>query len=401
MQPIGQGQKRKNSSNTTSTLTKTAPHKRITKARDPSPSPATNYKSSARPNYTDMHTLNPNPNHIKSLLFPTKLIRGIIVSRPNRFIMMVENCQTGIVERCHCPVTGDIGYLDFNKGGIPCLLSEPIKAGQRSTAFTVEAISLNTDSGSTSSTAAAAAAKNKKMHKQTPLQWIGINQVKANSYVQHFLAQGCLFQTSSTSSAGESSTVQCSVTTRSKLLKSLDTTPANVSVPGAACGNPLVTSEVTIKTSRIDFCVNRDSTTPHYVEVKSPMHNMSSESHACFDPVKRQRGTRAMIGKGGDVGGSRLVKHMHALAELAEGSVGSVGGEAHGAKCSILLFFMHDAAAFVPPSEANLGAPMGTKLAEIRAAVKRMKTSGVTSWQLNVMIDEVGVHFKDHFELEL
>lgn len=486
---------------------------------------------------------------IKSFLFPTKLIRGTIISRPNRFIMMVQNHETGTVEKCHCPVTGDIGYLNFNKGGIPCLLSEPTKTKsgntttatqQRSTAFTVEAISLmdddycyyeNKDEGSSKSNSnsniknadvCTKTSRGRKLTKEaddatvkivatplassptSPMKWIGINQMKANAFVHHFLEQGCLFQPTvlaapavdnfnRSNSNSESNKNSCvTVTTRSKLLRSLgeggiaeastlDTTgttdtasksestkddkttvkamvkaTAKAAATAAASPHTAVCREVTIRDSRIDFCLHSKSSNnssnfdgnylqksqsqPHYIEVKTPMHNMGSEGHRHFDIAKHKRSLKAMTTAGSTVStsdndnttvdgknknksnsnskrnskhavttvndnndntdnltnDSRLVKHMHALATLAEGT--SMDDKA---QCSILLFFMHNAAPFVPPTETELAAPEGTTLAAIRSAVKRMKTSGVTSWQLNVEIDEIGVHYKDHFKLNL
>ncbi|NOZ81017.1 MAG: DNA/RNA nuclease SfsA [DPANN group archaeon] len=100
--------------------------------------------------------------------FAEPLEEGIILERPNRFIMMVQ--KGGKVHRCHCPSTGRIGNLVFRD--IPCLLSSARTEG-RSTAYTVEAISLD------------APEKKRK-------SWIGINQGKVNAYVEHFLRTGQL-----------------------------------------------------------------------------------------------------------------------------------------------------------------------------------------------------------------
>ncbi|MFH1402681.1 MAG: DNA/RNA nuclease SfsA [Candidatus Altiarchaeota archaeon] len=100
--------------------------------------------------------------------FDERLVEGIIKSRPNRFIMMVE--LDGSVVRCHCPSTGRIGGIVFED--IPCLLSRGLGEG-RKTAYTVEAISLDHASGLKKS-------------------WIGINQTRANDYVGHFMGEGDL-----------------------------------------------------------------------------------------------------------------------------------------------------------------------------------------------------------------
>jgi len=101
-------------------------------------------------------------------LFPEKLAEGVIKSRPNRFIMVVE--AEGRTMRCHCPSTGRIGSLRFKD--ISCLLSKSRDAG-RKTPYTVEAISLD-----------APDARRKR--------WIGINPVAANKYVEFFLTRGAL-----------------------------------------------------------------------------------------------------------------------------------------------------------------------------------------------------------------
>jgi len=93
-------------------------------------------------------------------LFSEKLIKGIIKSRPNRFIMMVE--INGKMEKCHCPSTGRIGRMDFYN--IPCLLSKS-NSSVRKTNYTVEAF---------------------YPESQNDLI-IGINQTKANSYINFFL----------------------------------------------------------------------------------------------------------------------------------------------------------------------------------------------------------------------
>jgi sugar fermentation stimulation protein A len=76
------------------------------------------------------------------------LVEGLIKSRPNRFIMFVE--EGGTTRECHCPSTGRIGDIEFRD--VPCLLSEAEGHGRR-TRCTVEAISLdppgrNTNPGS-------------------------------------------------------------------------------------------------------------------------------------------------------------------------------------------------------------------------------------------------------------
>jgi sugar fermentation stimulation protein A len=97
--------------------------------------------------------------------FPQKLRKGVIIARPNRFIILVK--AGGRTIRCHCPTTGRIGDLEL--AGLPCLYS---KAANRSrkTGYTVEAVSPG------------------------PVKdaWIGINQNAANRYIEHFIRIGAL-----------------------------------------------------------------------------------------------------------------------------------------------------------------------------------------------------------------
>jgi len=95
--------------------------------------------------------------------FDGELEEGVIVARPNRFVM--EIVINGKKEKAHCPVTGKIGHFVFKD--VPCLVS-PSDNPKRKTKFTVEAISPQRPS-----------AKRK--------QWIGINQGKSNNYVAFFL----------------------------------------------------------------------------------------------------------------------------------------------------------------------------------------------------------------------
>ena len=99
-------------------------------------------------------------------LFPQKLSVGLIVSRPNRFVMFVKINDE--VLRCHCPATGRLAGIDFGEESqISCLLS-PGHPG-RPTPYTVEAIRF---AGET--------------------EWNGINQGGVNRYVEYFLGQHLL-----------------------------------------------------------------------------------------------------------------------------------------------------------------------------------------------------------------
>jgi sugar fermentation stimulation protein A len=97
--------------------------------------------------------------------FRQPLKEATILTRPNRFIMMIE--AEGKTLKCHCPTTGRLGDLDL--AGLPCLYSTSTDAA-RKTGYTVEAISASPGTGS----------------------WIGINQTAANRYFEFFLRSGAL-----------------------------------------------------------------------------------------------------------------------------------------------------------------------------------------------------------------
>ena len=97
------------------------------------------------------------------IYFAEPLAMGIVVRRPNRFIIDVE--VDGAVMGCHSPTTGRIGNLVLD--GLPCLLSRSHSA-TRKTPYTVEAISVD-------------------LPGSAEIAWIGINQNAANRYVEHAL----------------------------------------------------------------------------------------------------------------------------------------------------------------------------------------------------------------------
>lgn len=97
-------------------------------------------------------------------IFEEPLQEGLILKRTNRFLFdVLIDSKTEI---CHCPATGRIGNIVFNN--IPCLLSYNGSSKERKTKYTVEAISLNCPED-----------KNKN--------WIGINQNRANRFVEFFI----------------------------------------------------------------------------------------------------------------------------------------------------------------------------------------------------------------------
>jgi sugar fermentation stimulation protein A len=165
-------------------------------------------------------------NPANSYKFESPLDEGIIKSRPNRFIMMVQIADT--IHKCHCPSTGRIGNIVFKD--IPCLLSKSNNS-ERKTGFTVEAISLD---------------KVEKKNKS----WIGINQNKANNYVEFFIRTNQL----------------------SRMIKH----------------GEKVVKEKKLGNSRIDFAVGDD-----YIEVKTPLiwlpssKNVQEQTHSKFNSFDR------------------------------------------------------------------------------------------------------------------
>lgn len=101
------------------------------------------------------------------LVFSEPLREGVVLARPNRFIMDVV-FPDGTEERCHCPAVSRIGTLDT--AGRPCLVSVSSNP-KRKFRCTVEAVSLDEPDAPTK-------------------RWIGINQNASNRYVEHFLRAG-------------------------------------------------------------------------------------------------------------------------------------------------------------------------------------------------------------------
>lgn len=101
------------------------------------------------------------------LPFPEPLREGVILARPNRFVMDVD-LGGGAPVRCHCPAVSRIGGLDL--AGRPCLVSDSHNP-RRKMPLTVEAFSLARPGDAVK-------------------PWIGINQNASNRYVEHFLREG-------------------------------------------------------------------------------------------------------------------------------------------------------------------------------------------------------------------
>jgi sugar fermentation stimulation protein A len=168
-----------------------------------------------------------------------------LLRRPNRFIF--EGTVNGSRQRLHCPVTGLIGGIcDF--AGIPCLISPAQNPAGRTTAGTVEAISLNGGE-----------------------DWIGINQTRINGWVE--------------------------------ILLRADALPMLIPCAGAS-----VEHEVRVEHSRLDFRI-RSGEKVTYLELKTPTrdfflggerHFTRPSSQAFFDRLVRHHEDLAELARRGN-----------------------------------------------------------------------------------------------------
>lgn len=215
--------------------------------------------------------------------FADPLVEGVILRRPNRFLM--EVLIQGKQELCHCPCTGRISNLNFEQ--IPCLVSVAAVQSQRKTNYTVEAISLNDPDAVTK-------------------HWIGINQNKANRYIEYFL------QTH-------------------QLNRIID------------CQHPILREQV-LGDSKLDFLVDNN-----YLEVKTPLmilplpDDFVTNRHLKAKPESRFTAY------------DRFVKHLHQLSASLQDHQ----------QAFLLLFYMFDALPFIPPV-SNADNPVMTTVLEAR-----------------------------------
>ncbi len=197
--------------------------------------------------------------------FEKELKEAVITSRPNRFIM--EIIVNGKKAKAHCPVTGRIGNFDFKN--TPCLISTSNNKN-RKTEFTVEAISPNSPE-----------TKRKR--------WVGINQSKANAYVEYFLQKGYF----------------------DKMIKN---------------GNEVI-RERKLGNSRIDFRIDNN-----FLEVKTFLERIPYGSKEEL----KNRDTPAVL--------DRLIKHFTDLSLHAKKEKG---------KAIVLLCYIYNAKPFTPPRGAQ------------------------------------------------
>jgi sugar fermentation stimulation protein A len=199
-------------------------------------------------------------------IFQQPLMEGLILKRKNRFVMEVMIDDK--IEICHCPCTGRIANIIFEN--IPCLLTP---TDNFKTKYTVEAISLNNLNE-----------KNKK--------WIGINQIKANKYVEYLLQTNQL----------------------SKIIK--------------INKNSIISRERKIGNSKLDFLINNEIR----LEVKTPLIILPLK-----DNYKTNKNIKYNIG--GKVSTDRFFKHIGELTDSSQNQHRSI----------MLCFYMFDAELFVPP----------------------------------------------------
>ena len=171
--------------------------------------------------------------------FDEELTEGIIKERKGQFILFVKVKDKEY--RCHCPTTGGVGGIILKN--IPCLMSKSNNP-KRTTDYTVEAISLDRPNK-----------KNKK--------WIGINQVKANTYIDYFLKEGKF----------------------NKMISKVNE----------------VKREQMLGESKLDFLINNNC----YMEVKSPLHYLNTNIPSYIQTRKKN-----IL-----YAGNRLIKHMTELGK--------------------------------------------------------------------------------------
>ena len=246
--------------------------------------------------------------------FEEELIEGIIKERKGQFILFVKVKDKEY--RCHCPTTGNIGGIILKN--IPCLLSKSNNP-KRATEYTVEAISLDKIN-----------VKNKK--------WIGINQVKANKYIEFFLKEGKF----------------------NKLIKNV------------TC----LKREQNLGDSKLDFLINNNC----YMEVKSPLHYLNITIPNYIQVRKKNKLYT----------GNRLVKHMIELGKSLKKAQRAI----------MLLTFQYNSEKF-GQKEKNEKKECIQNVDKIQEAVDEISKLGVEFWQANLSIDKKGVSFLDHFKIDI
>ena len=195
--------------------------------------------------------------------FDKPLIRAIIESRINRFIFIVN--LNGTKVEAHCPVGGTIAGIPRKEfRNIPCLMSDNSDNPNRRTRYTVEAISL--DNG---------------------LTYAGINQVKSNNFVNHFLQDEAIQNT------------------------------LNIKGP--------ITREKRLGKSRIDF-----KSSDGYIEVKTMVAEYYAEASDHLRKLMKEQEPSI----------ERLQKHIRELTNEVK---------THNSKALVITVFQYNASKFNPP----------------------------------------------------
>lgn len=195
--------------------------------------------------------------------FEKPLIRATIESRTNRFIFLVN--LNGKKVEAHCPSGGTIAGIPRKEfKNIPCLMSDNRENPNRRTRYTVEAISL--DNG---------------------LTYAGINQIKSNNFVNHFLQDESIQNT------------------------------LNIKGP--------ITREKRLGESRIDFKSNYG-----YIEVKTMVAEYYAEASEHLKNLMKEQEPSI----------ERLQKHIKELTNEVK---------IHNSKALIITVFQYNAPKFKPP----------------------------------------------------
>lgn len=195
--------------------------------------------------------------------FEKPLIRATIESRTNRFIFLVN--LNGKKVEAHCPSGGTIAGIPRKEfKNIPCLMSDNRENLNRRTRYTVEAISL--DNG---------------------LTYAGINQIKSNNFVNHFLQDESIQNT------------------------------LNIKGP--------ITREKRLGKSRIDF-----KSSDGYIEVKTMVAEYYAEASEHLKNLMKEQEPSI----------ERLQKHIKELTNEVK---------THNSKALIITVFQYNAPKFKPP----------------------------------------------------
>jgi sugar fermentation stimulation protein A len=167
-------------------------------------------------------------------------------------------------------------------------------------------------------------------------KWIGINQNAANRYVEHFIRTG-------------------------QLRKIFGKQHADVQ------------REVRAGKSRLDFLVGNI-----FAEVKTPLSDLQTGNRRKWKWSEEAGAPR------GKAYFERLIRHYRQLAKLLKG----------GRRAVVILCFMYDAPAFVPP-------PIDKGNAGIIRTARSAEKLGVERWQVNMEMNGDGVQLVKYRRLAI